>query len=109
MISFELSLLILLIAVIILLILYVLYALEPPAKPSAEEKMSAEENIPAEKPTTTTSQKAKEKKHASTQPQTDPLKCPHGFGYLKKRDKKAAIPEECLACPRALECLGSSE
>jgi DNA-directed RNA polymerase subunit RPC12/RpoP len=31
--------------------------------------------------------------------------CEHFFGYLKKREKDAPIPEECLMCGRMIECL----
>jgi len=98
------------VVVIILLILYIVYALEPPAKPSAEKKKSAREKISTGKPeTSATNLKEIAKKAVSTQPQADSRKCSYGFGYLKKRDKNAPIPDECLACPRTLECLSSTE
>ena len=31
--------------------------------------------------------------------------CGHFFGYLKKRDRQTAIPEECLTCAEMVECL----
>ncbi|MGB9854086.1 MAG: hypothetical protein ACPLRY_04685 [Candidatus Bathyarchaeales archaeon] len=31
--------------------------------------------------------------------------CPHYFGYLGKRAKGEGIPEECLACEKAVECM----
>lgn len=108
MVSFELSLLILLIAVIVLLIFYVIYLTEPSAKPSAQEKLSVEEKIPPKKPTATaTNPKEEGKKPLPPRHQADSTKCPHGFGNLKKRDKSADIPDECLSCPRMLECLSS--
>ena len=83
---------------------------EPSAKPSAEEKLSVGEKASPKKLTATAaSLKGGEKKSLSTQSQTDPPKCPHGFGYLKKRDKDAPIPDECLSCPGMLECFSSSE
>ena len=110
MLSFELLLLVLIVVVIILLILYIVYALEPPAKPVAEKKKSAREKISTGKPATSaTNQKARTKKPVPTKPQIDSLECSYGFGYLRKRDKKAPIPDECLGCSRILGCLGSSE
>jgi len=110
MLSFELSLSILLMAVIVLLVFYTLYLTEPPAKPSGEEKPTIEEVIPPKKPTTTvTGPKEEEKKPLSLQHKGDPAKCPHGFGHLKNRDKDNAISDECLSCPRMLECLSSGE
>jgi len=32
-------------------------------------------------------------------------RCGHRFGYLKGRAKNAAIPDECLVCPKILECM----
>jgi len=34
-----------------------------------------------------------------------PTKCPHYFGYLTKRPKDASIPQECLTCPKIVECM----
>jgi len=31
--------------------------------------------------------------------------CPYSFGYLKKRPKNTAIPEECMLCPDMMKCL----
>ena len=31
-------------------------------------------------------------------------KCPHHFGYLSELPKNQPIPEECLLCPKLLEC-----
>jgi len=32
-------------------------------------------------------------------------KCDHYLGYLRERPKDAPIPNECLTCPDAVECL----
>ena len=104
MLLFELSAidLVLLIAVIVLLILYII-------KP-ATKFSSIEEKIPSDKPAkTVTSLKTEGERLLSTQSETDSLKCPHSFGYLKKLDKNAPIPDECLNCPRIMECFGSNE
>jgi hypothetical protein len=31
--------------------------------------------------------------------------CNHFLGYLRKRPKNSAIPDECLVCERMIECL----
>lgn len=31
--------------------------------------------------------------------------CPHYYGYLKTLPKDVAIPDECLACLRMVECI----
>jgi hypothetical protein len=33
------------------------------------------------------------------------VNCPHSLGFLKRRPKDAAIPEECLTCERMIECM----
>jgi DNA-directed RNA polymerase subunit RPC12/RpoP len=32
------------------------------------------------------------------------VSCPYNFGYLKALSEKDKIPDECLACPRILQC-----
>ena len=32
-------------------------------------------------------------------------KCPYHFGYLKEKPKEVPIPEECLICPKMLDCM----
>jgi len=34
--------------------------------------------------------------------------CLHEFGYLRSRPKDSAIPDECLTCPRILQCMVNS-
>lgn len=34
--------------------------------------------------------------------------CSHDFGYLRSRPKDSAIPDECLTCPRILQCMVNS-
>jgi len=34
-----------------------------------------------------------------------PKGCPHYFGYLTHRPKDASIPQECLTCPKIVECM----
>jgi len=33
------------------------------------------------------------------------VKCQHFLGFLKKRDKGMAIPDECLTCEKMIECM----
>lgn len=33
------------------------------------------------------------------------VKCQHFVGYLKKREKGVAIPDECLTCDKMIECM----
>jgi len=57
-------------------------------------------------------QKEKEEKEKEEEPlvklpekkEKGPSGCPHRFGYLANRPKNAPIPQECLICPRVLDC-----
>jgi DNA-directed RNA polymerase subunit RPC12/RpoP len=40
--------------------------------------------------------------------ETSAVNCDHGYGYLNNRPKDAAIPDECLTCPRILQCMTKS-
>ncbi len=31
--------------------------------------------------------------------------CPHEVGYLRKRNRGSPIPDECLICPKMIECM----
>ena len=31
--------------------------------------------------------------------------CPYHFGYLKEKPKSTPIPEECLTCPKMVDCM----
>jgi len=109
MLSFELSAidLILVIAVVVLLILYIT---KLSTKTATQEKPSVEGKIPPERAKMEAgSLKAEEETQLPSHTQTDSPKCPYGFEYLKKLDKNAPIPDECLSCSRIMECFGSSE
>jgi hypothetical protein len=32
-------------------------------------------------------------------------KCEHFFGYLNKHQKNMPFPDECLTCPKMVECM----
>jgi len=111
MLSFELSAidLILAIAVIILLILYLT---KLSAKPFTEERLLGARKNVSEKPVTEAAMPKEEReKPMSTQPQrqTGSAGCPYGFGYLRKLDKEASIPDGCLGCSRIMECYSANE
>jgi len=57
-------------------------------------------------------EKEKEKKKKEEHPVKQPEKegkgaseCPYNFGYLASRGKDAPIPQECLTCPRIVDCM----
>ena len=44
-------------------------------------------------------------KAASPEPlQARPPKCSHFFGYLRKIPRSTQMPDECLSCPKMVEC-----
>ena len=40
--------------------------------------------------------------------QVEHQRCPHQFGYLADLPDDSFIPEECLLCPRVVECMATS-
>jgi DNA-directed RNA polymerase subunit RPC12/RpoP len=46
----------------------------------------------------------KELKRSSAKPEEN-VSCQHFFGYLGKRPKDTAIPEDCLVCEKMIECM----
>ena len=103
MLSFDVSVidLVLLIAVIIILILYIT---KPATNSVTKENLSNKEIFSSEK-LDKTSPKTEKEETTSTQPQTNLPKCSYSFGYLVKLKKDQPIPDECLNCPRIMECL----
>ena len=111
MLSFELSAidLILAIAVIILLVLYIT---KSSAKSPTEEKLLVARKNVSEKPETEAITPEEEKERLMSmqpEPQTGSAECPYSFGYLRKLDKKASIPDGCLGCSRIMECYSANE
>lgn len=33
------------------------------------------------------------------------VSCPHQMGYLKTRSKDQGVPDDCLTCPKILQCM----
>jgi hypothetical protein len=79
-----------------------------PAKTPTQEKLSAEEKKTSKEPATETTIPEEERKKLASKPQTNSTKCPYSFGYLKKLDKDASIPDKCLSCSRIMECYSSN-
>jgi hypothetical protein len=116
MLSFEMSAidLILAVAVIILLILYLT---KSSAKPPVEEKMLVEKESSSREPVmeatmpeaTVPEEEIESPVSSQPKPKTGSATCPYGFGYLRKLDKEASIPDGCLGCSRIMECYSAGE
>ncbi len=126
MLSFELSAidLILAVAVIILLVLYIT---KSSAKPPVEEKLLVEKESSSREPVmeatlpettiseatmpeaTVPEEEIESPVSSQPKPKTGSVTCPYGFGYLRKLDKEASIPDGCLGCSRIMECYSASE
>jgi hypothetical protein len=39
------------------------------------------------------------------QPSIEAVDCKHHFGYLSERSKSEALPEECIVCPKIVQCM----
>ncbi|MDH5691084.1 MAG: hypothetical protein OEY81_06630 [Candidatus Bathyarchaeota archaeon] len=81
-------------------------ALIPSSNGSQKEKRKKTEDPQAEPPT-------KEEKVTKKEPKTEPSDkkesgssgCPEAFGYLANRPKDTPIPQECLVCPKMVDCM----
>ena len=79
--------------------------------PEEEEKQAAEEVEPErleepekfEEPEKL-EEPEKEPAKPSESEEEAPPGCPHYVGYLSKRPRGTPIPEECLTCPKMIEC-----
>jgi len=80
---------------------------EPSLNPVLEKVLDAISTQPQKE------EKEKEKKKKEEEPPVKPPKkeeegpseCPHNFGYLANRPKNAPIPQECLICPKIVDCM----
>jgi hypothetical protein len=81
------------------------------AQTSTQEKLPVEEKKPSKEPATETTnpEEEEERKKLASKPQTNSTKCPYSFGYLKKLDKNASIPDKCLSCARIMECYSANQ
>jgi hypothetical protein len=76
----------------------------PPVHPSLEKVL----NVISAQP-----QKEKEEEKEKEEPpvkspekgEKGPSGCPHHLGYLANRPKDAPIPQECLTCPKIVDCM----
>jgi len=91
MISFGLLVSLLVTLIVVIWIFYVLASVERLATEVTETPLCLEE-------------KEKEELPKEPKPEKDSRKCSFGFGYLKKHAKDLPYPDECLSCPRVLEC-----
>jgi len=80
---------------------------EKPAKPPETNKIMEEESVGA-RISTSQDKIPKTPKHvARSENQSSNYNsyCLHHFGYLRKLPKSTPIPDECLGCPQAVECM----
>ena len=96
MLSFELSAIDIVLTVAVI-ILFILYLTRSSTKPTAKtQPFLAKKILRKDRATVVERREQREK--------TDVWKCPHSFGYLENLPKDASIPNECLTCPRVMEC-----
>ena len=76
----------------------------PPAHPFLEKVLDA---ISAQPQKEKKEEKKKEKPPVKPPEKKEegPSGCPHHFGYLTSRPKDAPIPQECLTCPKIVDCM----
>ena len=76
----------------------------PPAHPFLEKVLDAISAQPQKE-----KKEDKKKEEPSVKPpekkEEGPSGCPHHFGYLTSRPKDAPISQECLTCPKMVDCM----
>jgi len=83
-------------------------SLIPRPTPAQEEKKEkTEEKIeePAEKPEV----KEAPKPEPPAETKSGTSGCPHSFGYLAVRPPETPIPQECMLCPKIVDCMLKTE
>jgi len=74
----------------------------PPAHPSLEKVLDVISTQPQK-------EEKKKKEEPPVKPpekgEKGPSGCPHHFGYLANRPKDVPIPQECLTCPKIVDCM----
>jgi hypothetical protein len=76
----------------------------PPGHPALEKVLDVISAQPQKE-----EEEKKKKEEPSVEPaekkEKDPSECSHHFGYLANRPKDAPIPQECLTCPKIVDCM----
>ena len=76
----------------------------PPVHPSLEKVLDVISAQPKKE-----EDEKKKKEEPSVKPlekeEKGPSECPHHFGYLANRPKDVPIPQECLTCPKIVDCM----
>ena len=76
----------------------------PPMNPSLEKIRDVISAQPQNE-----KEEKKEKEEPPVKPpekkEKGPSECPHHLGYLANRPKDAPIPQECLVCPKIVDCM----
>ena len=78
----------------------------PEAEPSVkEEKLVKEEEPKTETLVVYDASENEPKIEQSTEKESSSSGCPQTFGYLATRPTDAPIPQECLLCPKIVDCM----
>jgi len=71
--------------------------------PSKHEPLIAEETTKLEPETKTKQEEVVGT--AQLQPSLETSNCQHYFGYLSERSSRDPPPEECMVCPKIVQCM----
>jgi hypothetical protein len=78
---------------------------EKKAKPSMKEKNEIKEGPETEYFFTEEETEEAPKIKPSAEKENHSLGCPQTFGFLAKRPKDTAIPQQCMLCPKIVDCM----
>lgn len=74
---------------------------EPETEPSIQELPDEPQTEPVDKEEPTDEPKAEQ----ATTTETEFSGCKNTFGYLAKRSPNTPIPQECMLCPKIVDCM----
>ncbi|MCZ2808036.1 MAG: hypothetical protein O2V44_01620 [Candidatus Bathyarchaeota archaeon] len=78
---------------------------EPQAEPAGKKEEKATKEEPKTEPFVKEEPKEESKTEPSVEKESGSSGCPQSFGYLANRPKDTPIPQECLVCPKMVDCM----
>ena len=78
---------------------------EPQAEPAGKKEEKAMKEEHKTEPFVKEEPKEEAKTEPSDKKESGPSGCPKSFGYLANRLPDVAIPQECLVCPKMVDCM----
>jgi len=78
---------------------------EPQAEPAGKKEEKATKEEPKTEPLVKEEPEKAPKTEQSAKKENGSSGCPEAFGYLANRPPETPIPQECLVCPKMVDCM----